>query len=515
MSKQPNILFLLSDEHSFRCMGHVHEEAGGEPVFTPTFDRLANQGTVFTDAYCLMPLCTPSRMCMLTGQHVRECGAWDNNVVLDPSLPTMPKVFGAAGYTTCLVGKMHFGGNLQFHGFQHRPYGDLTGRTGHQWEPLNLLVDSIEERTTEAGLTAIPESKLQEEVVASETIAFLREQQHATPDKPWFLCASFSRPHFPLTAPRRHFERYWPNGVTAPKVPASGDAYDHPMSVGMRAGFKVDRIAQEEMMRARAAYFGCVTYLDQVIGDLLLRLEADGLLENTIIVYTSDHGEMAGEHGTWWKNGWYEACTRVPLIISTPEQRRQSTPARTVATPVSHSALFPTLCGLAGITPPEEIPGRDLTAAIAGDVTVDDSPVFCDSLSPRWGAGTEFRMIRWGHYKYVHFRDCEPLFFDLASDPGEQRNLIGQATGEAQAALDYLKQVAAESIDFDAAAHEKAEKAPQLKERYTFPGDPGLGNHYLMASGQVVEADDMLYRPTVRVAEPAQVYGDWPGNLTA
>lgn len=514
MNRRPNILFLLSDEHSFRCMGHVTESAGGEPVATPTFDQLAAQGTVFTDAYCLMPLCTPSRMCMLTGRTARDCGAWDNNAILDPTLPTMPKVFATAGYTTCLVGKMHFGGNLQFHGFQHRPYGDLTGRTGHQWEPLTLLEDSTESRTIDAGITAIPESKLQEEVVATETIAFLREQRHATPEKPWFLCASFSRPHFPLTAPRRYFDRYWPNGVTEPRVPAAGDAYDHPMSVGMRKGFKVDRIDHEEMMRARAAYFGCVSYLDQVIGDLLLRLDADGLLENTIIIYTSDHGEMAGEHGTWWKNGWYEACTRVPLIISTPAQRQPNASAQTntqtVTTPVSHAALFPTLCNLAGITPPDDLTGPDLASVIQGEAQVDEQPVYCDNLIPRWGEGTEFRIIRWGQYKYVYFRDCEALFFDLAADPGEQHNLVNSATGDAKQALEYLTALAAESINFDAAAREREESAERLQTQYAFPGETGLGNHYLMPSGQVVEADDMLYRPTVRVAEPAAVYGDWP-----
>jgi choline-sulfatase len=265
------------------------------------------------------------------------------------------------------------------------------------------------------------------------------------------------------------------------------------------------------MMRARAAYFGCVSYLDEVIGDLLLRLEADGLLENTIIVYTSDHGEMAGEHGTWWKNGWYEACTRVPLIISTPEQRQDPASANTIETPVSHAALFPTLCGFAGITPPADLTGLDLSAAIQGNAAAAAQPVFCDNLMPRWGTGTEFRSIRWGDYKYVHFRDCAPLFFDLAVDPGEQHNLINRASGEAKTTLDYLAGLAAESIDFAAAAQERAEREAHLQANYAFPGEAGLGNHYLMPSGQVVEADDTLYRPTVRVAEPAKVFGDWPG----
>ena len=325
--QRPNILYLMSDEHSFRFMGHIPTTEGGEPIDTPAFDKLAASGIVFTDAYCQMPLCTPSRICQLTGKEVRKCGAWNNNSVLRPELQTLPGILAEAGYSTCLVGKMHLGGNRQFVGFQHRPYGDLTGHTGHQWEPIHDDRRSdMRMRTSHVGVTGIPESLLQDVVVATETTAWIREHQHAHPSQPWFLMASFSRPHFPLTAPRRHVERYPIDGISAPKVPAGGDAYDHPMSTGMRQGFQADAIDASEMMRARAAYFASVSYLDEVIGDLLLRLENDGLLENTIIVYTTDHGEMAGEHGVWWKNGWYEACTRVPLIISLPEHRSGEAP---------------------------------------------------------------------------------------------------------------------------------------------------------------------------------------------
>ena len=158
---RPNILFLLSDEHSFRFLGHRAVADGGEPVATPTLDRLAATGTVFTDAYCQMPLCTPSRICLLTGQGVQACGAWTNESVLRPKLPTLPGTFAEAGYETCLVGKMHLGGSRQFVGFQHRPYGDLTGKCGHQWEPI-LSEDrtGMRVRTAQVGVTDIPESQI-------------------------------------------------------------------------------------------------------------------------------------------------------------------------------------------------------------------------------------------------------------------------------------------------------------------------------------------------------------------
>jgi choline-sulfatase len=509
----------MSDEHSFRCMGHVPESEGGEPVDTPTFDRLAAQGTVFTDAYCQMPLCTPSRICQLTGLEVRKSGAWANKSVLRPELDTLPKTFGRAGYETCLVGKMHLGGNQQFAGFRHRPYGDLTGQTGHQNEPLDdPNAHGMRVRTTGAGVTHIPESLIQDEVVAHETVAFLREHRFAHPDQPWFLCASFSRPHFPLTAPRRFFERYWPDNVTEPRVPAAGDAYDHPMSVGMRVGFRADEISYDEMMHARAAYFANVSYIDEVIGDLLLRLDADGLLEDTIVVYTTDHGEMAGEHGVWWKNGWYEACTRVPLIVSLPQQRSRERPSHACRVPIAQVDLFPTLCALAGIAAPDGLDGVDLSSAVRGEGDAPERPIYCDALNPRWGPGTEFRSIRWRHFKYVVFRGAPPLFFDLDDDPGEQRNLLERGVPPgAREALAHLQALASTSIDFEAAERERLERDGGLAARYRQALPPATGNLYWMPPtaraplGKLVNADDPLYNPTVISVDPDHAFGDFPG----
>jgi len=510
---RPNILFLLSDEHSYRFMGHVPEERGGEPVDTPAFDRLASHSTVFTDAYCQMPLCTPSRLCLLTGREVRRAGAWNNASVLRPELPTLPCTLRDAGYETCLVGKMHLGGTQQFVGFNHRPYGDLTGKAGHQAElfPQPNGHDPIQSRTKVVGQTTIPESLLQDQVVSLETLAYLREHHASQPDKPWFLCASFSRPHFPITAPARYVDRYWPDGVTRPRVPASGNAYDHPMSLGMRTGFHVDEISDEEMMRARASYFACVSYLDEVISDLFLRLEGSGLLENTIIVYTSDHGEMAGEHGVWWKNGWYEACTRVPLMISLPEHRVGGLHAYQCHTPVGLIDLFPTLCSLSETPIPEGLDGVDLSESIVHHNPIPDRPIYSDNLMPRWGEGTEFRSIRWKHFKYVRFRNAPPLFFNLQDDPGEQKNLTDKTkTSDEQEALQYLSTHAEESIDFDQAEKDRLVRDGHLREEYAHHAPDSTGNLYHMPSGKIINAEDTLYHPTVIADDGRDIFGpDW------
>ena len=542
---KPNLLFLLSDEHSYRFLSALKNDPVGEEVETPNLDRLIAGGTHFTDAYCQMPLCTPSRISLLTGLLPQACGAWSNESVLRPELPTIGSVFGDAGYKTALIGKMHLGGRAQFAGFQERPYGDLTGKTGHQWEPIDDADrHGMRARTAKAGVSGIPESLLQEQITAQETVAWIREQEAA--DKPWFALASFSRPHFPLTAPKRWIDYYRRRGISKPKFGPGGDAFDHPMSAAMRKGFRADEIDHDEMMEARLGYFACVSYLDEVIGDLIMRLDASGSLDNTVIVYTTDHGEMAGEHGVWWKNGWYEACTRVPLVISTPEQRRTvrqgaggaganapGGPAQRCSTPVGLIDLLPTICRLCNVQVPAHFDGRDISPALTGG-SLEEVPVTIDALVPRWGPGTEFRAVRQGRFKYVRFRNAEPLAFDVVEDPGERRNLLSRvdraaarpaAVGDGKAdpgttagggdtgsvppdaaKLDALRAYAESGIDFDRCEKDRLERDGGLKDEYALDLPEASGNLYIFPSGDLVDADNpMLYKRTVvaRSAEEA------------
>ncbi len=496
---RPNVLFLFSDEHSYRGLSLLEGQVG-EPVHTPILDGLAGQGAYFSSAYCQSPLCTPSRICLLTGRSPMTSGGWSNGSYLSLEIPTIPSVFGEAGYTTCLMGKMHLGGTNQLAGFAHRPYGDLTGGTGHQRDPLSAREGgfAMRSRTADAGVTEIPESALQEQVIVRETVSFLREQVAAQPERPWFLCASFSRPHFPLTAPGRFFNRYWPEKVTPPKVGRTGDTAFHPMTVGMAKGFRTEEVSEQEMMKARAAYFACIDYLDEILGDLLYLMERSGLLDNTIIVYTSDHGEMAGEHGMWWKNSWHEAAARVPLIIQTPSQRRGDGPGTRVDTPVSLADLFPTLCGLADIEAPEGLEGRDLSDAVSTGTEPGTEPVFVDNPLPRWGEGSENRIVRLGQYKLVRFRGMRPhLLFDLEADPLEQRNLLERGTEAEMAVGQELKALVDGSWDFDAAEAQRRKDEEALRRNSIGERVGRHGNCYHMPDGRVVAADTPLYEPTV------------------
>jgi choline-sulfatase len=216
----------------------------------------------------------------------------------------------------------------------------------------------------------------------------------------------------------------------------------------------------------------------------------------------------------WWKNGWYEACTHVPLIVSTSAQRRGERPAHHCHTPVGLIDLFPTFCALAGVEAPRGLDGTDLSPAVVGQGTPPERPIYCDALNPRWGAGTEFRMIRWRQFKYVRFRDAPPLFFDLEHDPGEQRNLIERGTsGTAAEALRSLAELAETSIDFDQAERERSVRDGGLAQAYAQNLPPSTGNLYLMPSGMLVNADDPLYHPTVIAETPEQAFDDSPSAL--
>lgn len=515
--KAPNVLFLLSDEHAFRYLSCLDPERGGEPVHTPTLDELAGTGAYFENAYCQMPLCTPSRMCLLTGRDQQNCGAWDNGAVLPPDVPTIPgHLAEVAGYETCLIGKMHFGGSRQFNGFRHRPYGDIAGGLwlcGHQADPL---VDAVRGDAPgpapfyqTSGVTSIPESALQEQVVVRESIAFLREHQHRAPDQPWFLCASFSRPHSPFTAPARHFERYWPEGVTEPKVGTTGDTADHPLTEACRKKFGFDRMTHEETMRTRAAYFACVDYLDEILGDFLRCLDDAGFGDNTIVVYTSDHGELAGEHGLWFKTVWHEASVRVPLVVRLPEHRAGVVPARTMRTPVGLGDLFPTLCGLIGVPAPAGLDGTDLSNAIRRSAEPDRAPVLSQSLIRRYDDRTRWRMVRQGRYKYVMFAGAPDLLFDLETDPGEQTNLV--ARPEYADVLGTLRELArAGSDDVFADAETKRRAGRELVQTYANKVEPRTGNQLLLPDGRLVEADTALYEPVVLTDNPSEAFDDWP-----
>jgi choline-sulfatase len=500
---RPNVLLLMSDAHAYRHVSHRYPEGPA----TPALDGLADSGTVVDQTYCQVPLCTPSRLCLLTGREAHRCGAWENWDRLQSGLPTLPGVFSDAGYETCLTGKMHIGGDRQFFGFDHRPYGDLTGSAGHQVDPPEPYWNHEDvDLGGSLGVSEIPESMLQERNLSRESVSFIREQEHTDPDQPWFVCASFSRPHGPHTAPRRHVEAHPYAEIDPPAVDHTAND-DHPQ---MRGGWT----DEETVLRRRAGYFACVSFLDEIIGDMLGQLQRGGHLENTVVMYTSDHGEMAGNHGAFAKRHWYENSARVPWVVERPEQRAGECPSNRMTTPASLGDLFPTLCGLCGVEAPDGLDGVDLSASLETGTEPDRGPVVCDDFNTG-GLGEEWRMVRDGRYKYVRFRDSPELLIDLETDPTEEVNLAADAGGEgedeAAAALERLRGLVEETVDFEAIeARREQDQEDAADHQLGIGGTAGLRNAYHLPDGRVVDADAPLYSPDVWVEEPEHVYSDAP-----
>jgi choline-sulfatase len=201
----------------------------------------------------------------------------------------------------------------------------------------------------------------------------------------------------------------------------------------------------------------------------------------------------------------------VPLFVQTPAHRAGDAPTADVTEPVSLADLFPTIAGLTGVEAPEDLDGSDLSGTIAAGDVPDRGPVFCDNPMDRWGEGTEFRMVRDGRYKYVGFRDAPEILIDLAADPLEQENLAPDASSEDAAALERLRGVLEDTMDFDdlvarreaADIHGNADLL-DIENQVT-----GSGNCY-MVNGRVVDADEALYDPRVIIEDPADAYADYP-----
>jgi len=306
MADHPNLLSIMTDEHTRSVAGF----AGDSIVNTQNLDRLAARSVQFAAATCTNPVCTPSRMSMMTGMDAHRCSAWSNHWVLFPEHLTWPSHFAAHGYRTALIGKMHFGGADQMNGFQHRPYGDLRHGLGHQPDPLHLYPGY--DNPESAGISEVPESLMQDVVVTRESLAFLLEHHDREPDVPWFACASYGRPHAPLTTPGRYLRRY------RDRVPPASPGTDRSGELETFAQRLVFDITEEQSIRGREGYYACVDFVDDCIGELLDGLDQAGALDNTIVVYTADHGEMLGLYGCWGKQLYHEASTGVPLLISAP-----------------------------------------------------------------------------------------------------------------------------------------------------------------------------------------------------
>ena len=420
MPERPNLLVFMSDQHSGRVMG-----CAGDPfVRTPNLDALARRGVRFDRTYCGNPLCVPSRMTFLTARCGSEIDVWSNRTILRSEIPTFAHSLGLAGYETVLCGRMHFSGADHRHGFEKALVGDVTpqwpGTTGPDLGNIPL---STTGQSRAAVMTAGPGRtgyQAFDRAVTDGAIEYLRDFAASGRERPFCLVVGGVLPHCPFICPKDLFEEYY-DKVDVPRLSEAERAGLHPAMLKWREARGVDDIPDDVVRTARAAYYGLVTLLDGLLGELFDSLAETGLAEDTAVFYTSDHGDMAGLHEMWWKSSFYEDSVGVPLIASWPGHFAEG---RTVETPVSLLDLGATLPDLGGGEPLPASNGRSLTGYLDRDgVTAEGWDVYSECYGNPRGEGPSRMIVRWP-WKLVHYHgEDRPALFNLEEDPHETRDL--------------------------------------------------------------------------------------------
>lgn len=421
-AEKPNVLFLICDDLNCDIGSYGHPQ-----VKTPNIDRLAAQGIRFDRAYCQYALCGPSRASFLTGMYPDQTLIHKNAIYIREHVPnavTLPQMFRNNGYFATRIGKLY-----------HYNVPKHIGTAGHDdpysWNyTINPRGRDVEDEPkifslvpgsfggTMSWLAADGTDEEQTDGMIAEA-AVKELQRYGDENRSFFLAVGLFRPHTPYVAPKKYFDLYPLEEIVVPTVP---EGYDQtlPKPALQSIRRKKDQINLEDKLAREAiqAYYASITFADAQLGKVLDGLEASGQADNTIIVFTSDHGYHMGEHGHWQKTTLFENATRVPLIIVTPEQDSKG---QVVTSPVEMVDIYPTLADLSGLEGPKSLSGVSLVPALK-DTTVAPRDSALSQYMQGYSIRTEkYRYTEWGE------KGAEGIeMYDVQKDPEELVNLAGR-----------------------------------------------------------------------------------------
>jgi choline-sulfatase len=429
--RPPNILLVMTDEHNYRIAGCY----GNKTVRTPHLDRLAAQGITFDTAYCNSPLCVPSRLSFTSGKYVHRVGAWNNSCRLaSDGFPSLPHAMNRAGYESFLCGKQHYdathrygfteiGGNMN-----NSAMTGTGGRRAANDETVNVKAGQARFAEFKAGEDS--SIMTHDRRVTAGALDFLSKR--GAKDKPFFLFLGYLAPHFPLTVP----ERFWKNyrdKIPMPEIPA-GFIDRLPLNYKhLRRGFGLVDVPAETVRRGRELYYGLTEWVDDQIGTVLARLRQSPLADNTVVVYTCDHGENMGEHSLWWKNCLYEQASHIPMIVSWPQRWRGG---QRRAGACSNVDLVRTVAGIGGARVPDDWNGASMLPWMDNAVTRWRDTAVSQYYAHNIASG--YAMLRSGDWKYVYHsapdkeHRPEREMYNLKADPKEFRSLAGDAAEQSR-----------------------------------------------------------------------------------
>jgi choline-sulfatase len=423
--RPPDILLVMADQMVPSALP-FHDN----PVTrTPAMSWLAESGVVFDAAYTASPLCSPGRASFMTGLLPSRTRVYDNAAEFTSEIPTFAHYLRSAGYRTVLSGKMHFCGPDQLHGFEERLTTDIYP-ADYGWTPD---WDRPHERPSwyhdmSSVIDAGPCLR-SNQLDFDDEVAFAAQRSlfgHIRSDdgRPFCYVVSFSHPHDPFTIPRKWWDLYRDEDIPMPAVGLDeGSLHPHERRLRDVCAMNGVEITEDHVRAARRAYYGAISYVDDHICALIALLRETGRLDDTIVIVTSDHGEMLGERGAWYKMSFYEGAARVPLIVRAPARF----PPGRVPAAVSTMDLLPTLVALAGAGGTSGVvgplDGRSLLPHLSG--TPDRDEAVAEYLGE--GAIAPIVMIRRGRHKFIHSPADPDQLFDLAADPHERADLAGEA----------------------------------------------------------------------------------------
>lgn len=424
--KPLNIVVIQVDQMSAQALSLY----GHKVVQTPHLERLASDGTVFTNSYCNFPLCVPSRVSMLAGRYPNAINIWDNATEMPAAIPTLSHYLRNLGYHTVLSGKMHFIGPDQLHGFNERTTTDIYP-SNFAWTPNWVVGERY--RPTGINMRAVVDSGLcvrslqidYDEEVEFASIQKIHDLARYCQEKPFMLWISFTHPHSPYITTEEFWSRYNHDDVEMPEVPEMSLEEMDVMSRWLHYahGGDLHNVTEEHILTARHAYFGMCSYLDDKVGRILDALAQTNLDSNTAILFTSDHGEMLGERGMWFKQSFYEWSVTVPLIIKIPGLQAKPQ-VKKLASLVD---LLPTLADIASsgkdLDAVSPLDGNSLVPLMSGTEMNWNNRVISEYTGE--GVNAPCRMVRRDDMKYIYTHGHPELLYNLADDPNELKNLAG------------------------------------------------------------------------------------------
>ena len=452
---QPNILIIMVDQLN----GTLFPDGPAEWLHAPNLKKLAARSTRFKNAYTASPLCAPGRAAFMSGQLPSATGVYDNAAEFASSIPTYAHHLRRVGYQTCLAGKMHFVGPDQLHGFEERLTTDIYPadfgwtpdyrKSGERIDWWYHNMGSV----TDAGVAETSNQMEYDDAVAYEATRKVYELSRGLNARPWCLTASFTHPHDPYVARKKYWNLYEGCEHLLPVIPAMDyDDHDsHSQRIFDANNWREFKITEEDIKRSRRAYFANISYLDDKVGEILQTLE--DTRQEAIIVFVSDHGDMLGERGLWFKMSFFEGSSRVPMMICAPQME-----AGLQTTPVSNIDVCPTLCDLAGVSMEEVAEwttGQSLVPM--GQGVERTEPVAMEYAAE--GSYSPLVSLRYGKWKYNRCALDADQLFDLEADPHELTNL---AQVPAQAGT--LAQLKAKSeVRWDLAAYDADVRKSQAR----------------------------------------------------